>query len=108
MVQQVPAHGFAVDVEALAALTAQMRDLRERLDRPPRTAELDVSQSGSHVVTNALRDFISRWEDGRARIRENLESNATALDAALLTYRTMDSDIAAGMTPTSADPGRLR
>ncbi len=98
-------NGFTVDTTALGDVVSRLRRLSADLAAAKENVNLDEHQTGHHLVSSALSDFVSRWTEGRARIRENVEACVGALEAAVHDYEALE---AAGVSTFIAGSDDLR
>ena len=69
--------------------------VRDGLDDTRRVVDALESVLGSKDVADALDDFEDHWDDGRGRIKENIEGTVDAISQSVDAYRGTDEDLAA-------------
>ncbi|WP_164478030.1 hypothetical protein [Nocardioides pantholopis] len=52
-----------------------------------------ASAMGSEDVAGALDDFENHWDDGRGRVKENIEAIVGAVEESAQAYRQTDTDL---------------
>lgn len=82
---------FVVELSALEDVLRRVGDLRTRLDEGG-DQRLSPEVSGSPPLSGAVDDFVGRWDDGRARIRDNLETIVGSLAATIEEYRSREAN----------------
>jgi hypothetical protein len=82
---------FVVDLLALDDLLGRVRELRASLDVKNDAYCISVNDSGSQPLSGAVGDFVGRWADGRARVRNNLDTIVESMAATIEEYRSTEA-----------------
>lgn len=81
---------LSVDVAGLSAAATSMRTVADGLDATHGDARQGESVVGSSDLADALHDFEDHWDDGRGRIKDNIEGMTKALDDSHKAYADAD------------------
>lgn len=91
-----------VDIDGLEALVGSLGQVRDGLDDTKAVIEASEDALGSGDVVDALFDFEDHWEDGRGRVRENIEAIVGAVRDSAEAYRQTDDDLRDALTEEKA------
>lgn len=85
---------LSVDVDGLARVAGALRGVADGLDNTRSVIDAAGDALGSGDVSSALDHFESHWDDGRGRIKKNMESMEKLLDESVKQYREADQKLA--------------
>jgi hypothetical protein len=86
-----------VDVDGLERLVTAMADVRRGLDDTRAVVAAGADALGSDELLDALEHFERHWQDGRGRIKDNVEAVSDAISESAAAYRQADDDLAASL-----------
>lgn len=99
-----------VDIDGLEGLVVSLGGVRDGLDQTRSVVNGSASAMGSEDVAGALDDFENHWDDGRGRVKENIEAILGAVEDSAQAYRQTDTDLQQALqeqeTPTTAVQAR--
>ncbi len=82
-----------VDIDGLEGLVTSLAGVRDGLDQTRSVVNGSASAMGSEDVAGALDDFENHWDDGRGRVKENIEAIVGAVEESAQAYRQTDTDL---------------
>ncbi len=82
-----------VDVDGLEALVVSLAGVRAGLEETRSVVDGSATAMGSADVAGALGDFESHWDDGRGRIKDNIDAIVGAVEESARAYRQADNDL---------------
>lgn len=97
-----------VDVDGLEALVGSLAGVRAGLEETRSVVDGSASAMGSADVTGALDDFENHWDDGRGRIRDNIDAITGAVEESALAYRQADTDLQQSLEEQETETPGLR
>jgi hypothetical protein len=86
-----------VDVDGLERLVTSMADVRRGLDDTRAVVAAGADALGSDELLDALEHFERHWQDGRDRVKANVEAISDAISESATAYRQADDDLAASL-----------
>lgn len=86
---------LSVDVVGLQTLASTLERVKDGLDRTRDVIDDAESELGSNDLANALDDFEDHWDDGRGRIKKNIDGTVEALTQSAQAYIDTDVELAA-------------
>lgn len=86
-----------VDIDGLEGLVSSLGAIKDGLDDTRRVVDGSADSMGSADVAAALDSFEDHWDDGRGRVKENIEAIVSAVEQSARAYRQADDDLRDGL-----------